>query len=182
MVHYASILTRPAAGAHSSGITYNADFRADPEPSSVAYLVSEGFQCYLENLRTLSAPVWDEVRAAVAEIRPNVVGISSKTQNFASAQLGARIVKESAPAVTVVLGGPHVSMAGGQVFRCPDIDIAVRGEGEETIVELLNAISSGGTPEGVKGTLFRHGTSVIENPPRNLLMDLDALQIGRAHV
>jgi anaerobic magnesium-protoporphyrin IX monomethyl ester cyclase len=168
------------AGAIQKGtrwevMTYNADFQPDPEPSNVTYLVGAGFQSYLGNLRTLSAPLWDEVRATVADFRPDVVGISAKSQNFASARLVARLAKECDPAVTVVLGGPHVSMVGSQVFRCPDIDIAVKGEGEETIVEVLNTIAGGGTLEGVRGTLFRQGTSVIENPPRDLLEDLDSL-------
>jgi Fe-S oxidoreductase len=54
-------------------------------------------------------------------------------------------------------------------------DYVVRGEGEETVVELLEALSDGGKPYGVKGVSFWDGDQIVHNPPRPLVQDLDSL-------
>jgi radical SAM superfamily enzyme YgiQ (UPF0313 family) len=46
-------------------------------------------------------------------------------------------------------------------------DYVVRGEGEETVVELLEALSDGGKPYGVKGVSFWDGNQIVHNPPRS---------------
>jgi len=66
-------------------------------------------------------------------------------------------------------------MAGAAALECRDIDIAVRGEGERTLVELLNALANGSPLDGVDGLIFRSNGGVVENRPRALISDLDSL-------
>ena len=51
----------------------------------------------------------------------------------------ARIAKEHNGDTLVVLGGPHATLSTETALDCPDIDAAVLGEGETTLVELLKA-------------------------------------------
>lgn len=154
---------------------YNADFSPVGDLPQVSYLAGAGFQQYLKNLKDLSGPVWQEVSRTIAAFKPRVVGISAKSQNFSSACIVAKLAKDFDRNVTVVMGGPHASMVGGEVLKCREIDVCVRGEGEETIVELLEAIDAGEKLEGIKGLVFEDGDAIIENSPRGLIEDLDSL-------
>ena len=56
-----------------------------------------------------------------------------------------------------------------------DIDAVVTGEGEITVVEMLERLSRGSSLAGVEGVAFRDGDNIIKNPPRPLITDLDSL-------
>lgn len=156
-------------------VVYNADFSPESETGSVSYLAGDGFKNYLNNLKDFSGAVWSEIRAAILAYSPTVVGITAKSQNFASAQMVAQIAKEINKEIIVVVGGPHPSMAGKDVFDCKAIDISVRGEGEKTIIELLNAVGISKALEKINGIIFRKNGEVTETPPREFITDLDTL-------
>lgn len=156
-------------------MSYNADFFPQSELIEVSYLANVGFDNYLLNLRNLSALIWKEVRMAILEYKPAVVGISAKSQNFTSACIVAKLVKEIDAKIIVIIGGPHPSMVGPEVLKCPEVDLAVIGEGEATIVELLNAIESGKSFDPIKGLIYRKNDLIIENPCREFIDNLDSL-------
>ncbi len=156
-------------------LAYNADFYPTNEVGKTSYLAGEGFNNYLNNLKKIKGGIWEEVRKVIAEHAPSVVGISAKSQTFASACNVARIVKEINNQAVVIFGGPHPSMMGGKVFDCPEIDICVRGEGEMTIVELLDVIVRQKEPRAVKGIVYRCNGEIVANQPRELIEDLDSL-------
>lgn len=156
-------------------VTFNADFAPKSEMMKMSYLSGKGFESYLENLQITDLPVWDEVKNMLSKHKPQIVGISAKTQNFASACIVARLAKELNQDTLVIVGGPHPSCAGSEALSCSDIDICVRGEGEKTIVELLEAIDSNRDINTVKGILYRKDSKVFETEPREYMEDLDNL-------
>ena len=91
----------------------NADFNPNRKAISLDNVtrIREGMARYLRTLEDPAAPVWAEIRSAITEFDPGVVGISSKTQNFPSAMRVARIAKEHNPGTLVVLGGPHATLS-----------------------------------------------------------------------
>src|SRR4030042_447300 len=156
-------------------MAYNTDFYPGRDPIKVSFLGGIGFDNYLANLKNLSAPIWKEIKTTILEFKPTVVGISAKSQNFTSACIIAKLVKELNENTTVIMGGPHLSMVGREALKCPDIDLAVEGEGEITIVELLNAIERGNGFDAIKGIVYREDNLIVENSPREFISDLDNL-------
>jgi tRNA A37 methylthiotransferase MiaB len=154
---------------------YNADFFSNGELPKVSYLAGTGFGNYLNNLKDASASIWREIKAAILEYSPSVVGISAKASNFASACKVAKLAKDIDKNIFVIVGGPHPSMVGRDVLQCPEIDLCVKGEGEIAIVELLNAIGSQRALDSIKGIAFRKNNLVVENNPREFVKDLDSL-------
>ncbi len=74
------------------------------------------------------------------------------------------------------MGGHFPSLSFRQTLECvPDLDSVVRFEGEETLVELANAIRRGEDWRGIHGIAHGTGADLIANPPRHLLDDLDRL-------
>jgi radical SAM superfamily enzyme YgiQ (UPF0313 family) len=154
---------------------YNGDFVPRSAPFKVTYLTGEGFRRYRANLGDLAAAPWREAREALAALRPGVVGISLKSPTLAVGLALARLAKEMYPEVLVVAGGPHVTAVGPAVLRYPELDLAVLGEGEVTLVELLRALEQGEDPGRVPGLAVRRGGVPVASAPRLALADLDAL-------
>lgn len=156
-------------------MVYNADFYPARDPIKVSYLSGMGFDNYLTHLQNPASLIWKEIKSVIFEYGPVVLGISAKSQNFTSACMIARIAKEINKDIIVIVGGAHPSLTGSDVFRNDAIDISVRGEGEDTIVELLNAIESVKSLEGIKGIIYRKDGLLVENPNREYIKDLDSL-------
>ncbi len=75
----------------------------------------------------------------------------------------------------VVWGGPCPSVLPELVLRDAPVDFAVIGEGEQTMIELVRALGSGGDPRAVAGLAFTHEGAFTRTAPRGRLADLDQL-------
>ena len=105
-----------------------------------------------------------------------IVGLSFMTCQFGEAMKLARIIRERLPRVTIVAGGPHPSSIPERTLaEIPGIDIVVVGEGEETLTELVMALSDGRSLHEILGICFREGGTISLNPPRPLISDLDMI-------
>jgi magnesium-protoporphyrin IX monomethyl ester (oxidative) cyclase len=116
------------------------------------------------------------VRGVLTEFQPDVVGVSCFTEQRGGALELARLAKAVDAKIRVVLGGSHVTFLYEQVLRnYPEVDFCVLGEGEHTIVELVEHIVSGGSEfGGLKGIAFRSGSEIVKTAPR-ALANLDEL-------
>ncbi len=109
---------------------------------------------------------------------PDLIGITSVTMNFPAAVKTLQYCKTLRPEAVTVMGGPHVTFTAKETLRAfPGVDIIVRGEGEETIVELLQALADGKKPEGIKGLSFRRDGTVVETEDRPFIPDIDRLPL-----
>ena len=78
----------------------------------------------------------------LSRFQPDIVGITSVTATFNSALKVAQNTKQTCPKALVVLGGPHVTIADDQfLLQHPEVDVVVKGEGEQTIVELARYVA-----------------------------------------
>ncbi|GAM09268.1 putative methyltransferase [Geobacter sp. OR-1] len=89
-------------------------------------------------------------------------------------------VRELNPAVTTLIGGALVSSLPEPLIRCLQPDYTILGEGEATLLELLDHIENGGTPataQGIAGLGLLLGGKIHFTAKRKQLMDLDVLPI-----
>ena len=147
---------------------YNADFSPDRERIKVRYLTGDGFQNYRKNLGDPSAAIWQEIKSVILNYKPTVIGLSAKSQNFRAACAIAGMAKGIDQEIIVILGGPHPSMIGGDVLQCADIDISVRGEGEKTVVDLLEAIDKKKDLKAIPGIDYKKGGRFLETHSGNI--------------
>lgn len=110
------------------------------------------------------------------DFNPEIIGFSSVTPTiYHVKELAKRIKEENKKAITI-LGGIHASALPEQTMQeIPDIDYLIYGEGELTIVELLDKLNKKEDLLGVMGLVVREGKEIIKNPPRPLIEDLDSL-------
>lgn len=129
----------------------------------------------LVDLRLTDRPEADLERAC-AEFRPDVVGISALTHESRAARLAASVVRRVAPNARVALGGPHASALGPAVLeRMPELDTALLGEGEASVVELVRRLAAGEPLDGLPGVAHRAEGGVSCAGPAPLVEDLDRL-------
>ncbi len=78
--------------------------------------------------------------------------------------------------IPVVLGGPHTTFLPDESLQYADY--VVRGEGEETIVELLDCLNANDPLDSIKGLSFRNADNeIVHNPDRELIQNLDIAPI-----
>jgi anaerobic magnesium-protoporphyrin IX monomethyl ester cyclase len=122
--------------------------------------------------------------AALVEERPEIVGITCATALVGSTLAAAGIVKQRSPSATVVAGGVHPTVRPDDLLTGDDIDIAVRGEGLETIVEIARAVDSGARPDlsEIRGISFRRDGEIAHNPSRPLEPEVDVFPFPARHL
>lgn len=74
-----------------------------------------------------------------------------------------------------IIGGHGPSPEPEFFIKKTAADAVVIGEGEETIVELMNALAGRKAPDNIKGIAFRRGKTVIVNARRPLISQIDKL-------
>ncbi len=101
------------------------------------------------------------------------VGIASTSPTHLDACHLGTLVKQVAD-IPVIKGGTHETYCYQTTLeRHPEIDISVRGVGEETIVELIEALEKQSDLSKVTGIAYRDGKNVIVTPERLLRKKLD---------
>jgi radical SAM superfamily enzyme YgiQ (UPF0313 family) len=118
-------------------------------------------------------------RAYVRKFKPDVVGFSMSATEHRDGLKLAQISKECGVKATV-MGGFHPTAVPEFLLSYPQVDLVVRGEGEFTMQEIVQAGTV--TPEGILGVSFKEGTKVIHNEERPLIEDLDIIPFPARHL
>jgi anaerobic magnesium-protoporphyrin IX monomethyl ester cyclase len=162
----------------------------------LGYLAGALLAAGCEDVTLFDAQVEDEALAAHLEHeRYDVVGISSPTPLIYEAWEAASLAKERG-AVTV-LGGPHLTLMPAESMERQEVDLVVRGEAEETIIEVVRALEEteqGGDrvtglclpdePWGtIPGLCYRNlAGKVVYNPTRRLRPDVEGIPWPAYHL
>jgi radical SAM superfamily enzyme YgiQ (UPF0313 family) len=87
----------------------------------------------------------------------------------------AAMVKKHHPQAVVVAGNSVATSIPDTLLSKTKVDIGVMGEGDETIVELLEALRDATSLEMVRGICFQKDGAVVHNPPRPVIKDVSSL-------
>jgi anaerobic magnesium-protoporphyrin IX monomethyl ester cyclase len=109
-------------------------------------------------------------------IQPAMIGFAVTNWDQSEALRLSRLAKKLAPQTTVLWGGPQPSLCPEEIMANEEVDLLVRGEGENTVVELADALERKGDLSKVWGITYRSGDNQIRrNPDRSLIEDLSTL-------
>ena len=115
--------------------------------------------------------------------RFDVVGVTMLTPMYLTGIEVIKLVKSLYNDIIAIVGGPHPTLMPIETLKeNPEIDFAVVGEGEETVVELLNAIESGTSLSKIKGIAYRESDEVRLNEARPFIQDLDSVPLPARHL
>jgi radical SAM superfamily enzyme YgiQ (UPF0313 family) len=123
----------------------------------------------------LGRSLYRDLAVAMLGHKPDVVGLTSLGCNFICTLKVAAYIKELAPQIPILLGGPHATILHRQIVdRFPQFDVVVRNEAEETLAPLLDGLIRD-RPEDAPGVTLRRGTKIVETAGSPLIADLDTL-------
>lgn len=134
--------------------------------SIATYLREHGFKD-----ATIIDVAVDDVLAKLDSLKPDAVGISAYTFRYNRAILLARMIKELYD-IPVFIGGAHITLAPYSLD--PVFDFGVVGEGEQTTLELVEALEAGKPLSNIHGLVFPRS---ILTPKRELIDPLDLIPI-----
>lgn len=107
---------------------------------------------------------------------PDFVGLYSTAFGWNKAQAAAKEIRRVLPRAFIAVGGPYpIAVQERCLVEAPEIDAVVTGEGELTVVEMLDRLGRNAGLAGVQGVIHRIGQEITKNPPRPLITDLDTL-------
>ncbi len=157
-----SLLGNEALTGQKNGLTvYN-----DLEPLGLGYIASStlvlGHDCRLFHPHQSSNPNEIEILRAIEIYKPDILGISSLTNNFPRSVEMAKNVKKLYPQIQIIFGGDHISSYPEDLKSHPEIDIAVLGEGEETFLDLIDNKPL----DYINGIAYVRNNQLIQNLPR----------------
>lgn len=139
------------------------------------------------SVEILDCPVegysFSDLASRLKMISPPVVGITATTFNRFDAFQSASIVRETLPTATIVLGGIHASFTAYDTLEhISAIDVVCRGEGEETILEIMQAVLNGDELAPIQGISYRKDDQILHNSHRHFIRDLDSLPMPAYHL
>lgn len=110
------------------------------------------------------------------DYRPDLVGISVHSAVvYPDTVTAAKNIKKSNKDMKIVLGGYHptgeiIEYVKGNIektlLHSNDIDFVISGEGEETFLELANALTGNGNLEDIAGLAYKEGDEIVVNKRR----------------
>jgi radical SAM superfamily enzyme YgiQ (UPF0313 family) len=119
---------------------------------------------------------FDRIADAILESDDDLVGLMTDADSLHLTLLIAEAVKRRQPETLVCLGGPASSPISRLILeRFRTVDMVVRGEGELTLAEFVEAWPDPEALTRVQGLTWRSSGEIVENPDRPMMPDLDSL-------
>jgi len=118
-------------------------------------------------------------RIAASRCRLLLLGHSGSTSAHPKAAEIAQLAKRVCPGLIVIYGGVFPTYHWREILSDePQFDVIVRGEGEETCRQLVEALDRGQPLSTVNGLAYRDADRVISTAPQVMIRDLDAFRIA----
>ena len=160
----------------------NAPFPFEERPTAplgltslTGYLLREGVEVRIEDCIVQPHSV-ERLRENLNTFRPDVVGATAVTMNVKAALRILGDYKEEQPGLITLMGGPHVTFDAENILsQNAFVDYVVRGEGEITCKELLEALDSNASVENIAGISYRSNGAVVHNQDRPFIKDINVL-------
>ena len=95
---------------------------------------------------------------------PEVIGFYTLSDSFAMTCIVSKRVKERNREIKIIYGGPHVTIIARECLKgLPFVDAVAIGEGENSILPLVDALTSGSSLKNVPGIAFREHGEIVCN-------------------
>jgi radical SAM superfamily enzyme YgiQ (UPF0313 family) len=139
------------------------------------YLANAGVEVSIldataKNLTTTATANW------IKKEDPDILGLSTLTCSSRTAPQIAKQAKKENPNLTTVLGGLHATYNAPRILeKYPWIDIIVRGEGEQTALELTKTLQKENSLKDIEGITFRNNGNITSTPDHPLIKDVDSI-------
>ncbi len=147
------------------------------EASLIAYLKQFNYEPMMLDCHKKGID-WSDLADELKKYNPDVICYSASMAAFHDSYIKfANLAKETLPNVIIVAGGGHFGLNAEKIFEeTKNIDFIVIGEGEITLLQLLQAIENGKNDfQQINGLSYRENDKMIKNLPREIIKNMDEL-------
>ena len=107
----------------------------------------------------------EEVAAEIRQGQPTLVGVSLYSDILSHVRDLVRCIRREVPEAKIVLGGPHVNAVPRQTLeQYSEVDFALTGEAERSLVDLLEAVLTDAPVDGIAGIVYRQDGKILQGP------------------
>jgi len=138
----------------------------DPE-----IVMNQGICRMTDLLNDYDHPLWIELEKRIEDTSPDLVGFTCNSGNMDTVRLMVKRLKRCG--LRVILGGSHPTAAPVQSLQYTSADMVAVGEGEATLLALLDAMEKGNELQSISGLALRIGKEIRVNPRRPLMSNID---------
>ena len=128
------------------------------------------------------ADKFDEKRLASKLKSSDAVGITITGFNLQESLNICKFIKEVDSDISLVIGGPHVTIYPKKTLKESKADIAIEGEGEPGIVELANTITGKTKIKNVEGAYYVERGQIKKGKAPSIVKDLNSLKFPARHL
>jgi anaerobic magnesium-protoporphyrin IX monomethyl ester cyclase len=119
---------------------------------------------------------YEETLQEAKRFRPEIISLTAVTPSIIKTVKLALMMKKAYATVPIVIGGPHFTAVPEQtLLDYPVFDYGIIGEGENTLVDLVEHLAADSRPSEVQGVAFRENGKVTFTPNRPPIQRLDTL-------
>lgn len=141
-----------------------------------AILKKERFDYDCLNLNHEEGTVEEMLKRKFEEKKYDVVCSGDMALGYPIIDKIIKTTRRYEPQAKIIIGGAIITSEPVLMAQNLDFDFGVIGEGEITIVELLNCLKKGGNPKKVNGLCWKDKNGeIIFTEKREVIMDLDSL-------
>lgn len=150
-------------------------------PIGLLYLASylrSRMECAITvlDLRLTRTPIEQKLED-IQLLSPHIVGITGMSVEWSNIKHIIKTLRQAlGKSVTLVAGGPHATAFSNIVLEQTPVDFIVKGEGEETFLQLVRMVVCGGDPKKINGIAFRGDDGILhETAVRDWIANIDDL-------
>lgn len=148
-------------------------------PMGLSYIYSvikkNGYDIDAYNLNHEEGKVEDLTKKKLDQNKYDIIGIGGMAIDYDIIDKIVNVCKNHSTHPKVILGGPILTSNKELVSKNINFDVGVIGEGEITIIELLEKIEKNNPFNEVKGICYKEDDNIIFTNPREQIEDLDLL-------
>ncbi len=169
--------SEPPAGNLPIGLMYIA---AVLKKANVQVEILDAFieGTFHQNQETIAVGMpFDSIKREIIAKKPDIVGIAGPfTCQIENALKVSDVAKEADPKILTVMGGPHVTLVAKEFLEeAKNVDVAVVGEGEYSMLEIVQAFQNKKSFNQILGIAYRQNGAVTVTSSRSLIENLDEL-------
>ncbi len=111
------------------------------------------------------------------EFQPDLIGLQAMSFTLPDAYLQAKAIKELAPEMPIIIGGPHPTIYPIETVELPAVDFAFAGEGEFGLIKFMDVLTQPEQWQNIPGLAYMEKGEARFNPSSGYIEKMDDIPL-----
>lgn len=115
--------------------------------------------------------------------KTDIIGMEVYSDNYKNVANYTKMLKKINPNIPIIIGGPHcIFFQEKSIEHIPDSDIAIIGEGESTIIDIVRYFQGQKKLCDINNIYYKENNSIKSGKPLNVIENVDTLPFPARHL